>query len=204
MKNILTILFAVFFIQGCNGPTQTTIPNEPAKPVEPAPTPEPEPTPVPVPAPVPVNPLCPTSDIEMAMSAIGPGGEVTFTFRKGCAFTPADPMKKLKLIDVSQVNCAACVQNHPIFLKLAKDVGAVCEPMTMYIDRDRAMVLKHVEDDGGSSVEIGLDTGRLHSKALKNRYTPTTYVINEQGAVVYSYVGVLPATQISKIKAICK
>ena len=197
MVSVLFLLPVLFF-SACIGPDKSgdvpSVPQQPPAPIEqPAPPAPPVPPTPPPPVPTEPNPMCVDIEILKADKSV----------YVGCAVSPAE-QKKFVLVDVSQVNCGACIQNYPIFVKLAKDIESVANSRTIYLDRDKQMVVDYVKQNPQffGNEEVGLDVERKQSKLLKIKYTPTMFVLDEKGVILFSSVGVLTSKNIADIKKV--
>jgi len=123
------------------------------------------------------------------------------TIYTGCSVAPEDG-KKFTVIDVSSTTCGACIENFPIWAEFVKEIEEVATVRTILIDRKKKAILDYVAaHPDWFQEEVGLDIAMDQSEVLKLRYTPTMFVIDETGTIVYRSVGVLTKKNKADIKA---
>jgi peroxiredoxin len=102
------------------------------------------------------------------------------------------------LLEFFQTNCSYCRENFPNVVAAEKEAGDKAVIRHIGIDRSEADLRKFADEH--SDVSVVLDNNRLAKKAYEIRGTPTTYIIDASGKIVYHHEGVWEDSEKVKIR----
>ncbi|MBF0360943.1 MAG: TlpA family protein disulfide reductase [Oligoflexia bacterium] len=111
--------------------------------------------------------------------------------------------KKYILLEFMSITCGPCVGNLPNLQKLNndRDLSAVAEIRMISIDRNQKLVMDFLNKNRSKiDYSFSLDLLREAMKAYKITATPTTFIVDENGIVIYKHLGSYDEEIMSEIK----
>ncbi len=142
---------------------------------------------------------------DLAQSGIALNHLMTDSTEKIQDLTVVPKGQKFTMLEFFQTTCSACIENRPNFIKLSKELSNVATFKLVGIDRkETALRAFYQTIKSEFSFPYVLDNSRIATKSFAVSVTPTSFIIDENGKILYKHEGVFGADDIQQIKEILK
>lgn len=112
---------------------------------------------------------------------------------------------KFTVLEFFQTTCSACIENRPTFVNLSKTYSSVATFKLVGLDRKETALrdfynIIRIEFD----FPYVLDHLRVATKAFGVVATPTSFIVNQQGQIVFKHEGTFEDGDLQAIREILK
>ncbi len=112
---------------------------------------------------------------------------------------------KFTVLEFFQTTCSACIENRPAFINLGERFSAVATFKYVGLDRkEKALRDFYTLIKGEFDFPYVLDHLRVVTKAFGIVATPTSFIVNQQGQIVFKHEGTFEAGDLQAIQEILK
>lgn len=109
--------------------------------------------------------------------------------------------KQFVILNVSQINCGACREFEPAFKQLANQTQNVATSREIIRDRNGQAIDQHIRSImSGATQDFAYDVDRSAGNALGTRVTPTIFVLDASGKVLFRQEGSLDQRGLARVK----
>lgn len=135
-----------------------------------------------------------------AMDQFNPATGKTYN---GCISQGVDGAE-FAIVEFSQVNCGACRENMPGLSRLASETRGFATSRDVVLDRNKAAIDQYIERNKSllMPLHVGYDLNRAGARGFGVTATPTIFVVDADGKILYKHVGVMSQGDISEIKSL--
>lgn len=108
--------------------------------------------------------------------------------------------KRYIMLEFMSIYCRPCIANMPVAKQLSQIISDTTTVKTIIIDRNIPKVMEFIdENESELSFPILLDAKRELARAFKMKYTPTTFILDENGEIIYKHIGMFDQEAVEKI-----
>jgi thiol-disulfide isomerase/thioredoxin len=112
---------------------------------------------------------------------------------------------KLVMLEFFQTTCGACTENRPQFIALSKEFAQTTTFKYVGLDRKEKVLREFYEAIKAEfSFPYVLDNNRLGQLAFTVRATPTSFIVDENGKVLFKHEGTFESSDLQIIREILK
>lgn len=113
--------------------------------------------------------------------------------------------RKFTVLEFFQTTCSACIENRPAFIKLSKQFSNVATFKLVGLDRkEKALRDFYSTIRNEFDFPYVLDHQRIATKAFGVVATPTSFIVNEVGQIVFKHEGTFGTSDLQTIQEILK
>lgn len=113
--------------------------------------------------------------------------------------------QKFTMLEFFQTTCGACVENRPAFIALSNEFAKTTSFKLVGIDRkETALRDFYAKIKSEFSFPYVLDNNRIATKAYAVKATPTAFIIDENGKIVFKHEGTFEPEDLQTIREILK
>ncbi len=113
--------------------------------------------------------------------------------------------QKLTVLEFFQTTCGACIENRPNFIALSNEFANTATFKLVGLDRKESALRAFYETIKSEfSFPYVLDNSRLATKAFGVVATPTSFIVDESGHILFKHEGTFEAADLQKIRDILK
>ena len=115
-----------------------------------------------------------------------------------------DSAKGPVLLDFFSTTCSYCVRDMPKVAAFAEEISGVATVRIIGLDRDESRIRAYhsANRELFTGMDMAIDKGREVSRAFVIEATPTYFLIDAQGKIVFKNVGTLEDAELAQIRAL--
>ena len=112
---------------------------------------------------------------------------------------------KVTVLEFFATTCSACTENLPFISQIQSELSDKADFKLVGIDRNESLVTNYIQKYSDmQKFQVVFDSQRQASKAYALKYTPTTFVISEEGKVLFKYIGVFEPETMDQLRQVLR
>jgi hypothetical protein len=120
-----------------------------------------------------------------------------------CPLSPARPEHAFVAVEVMSVFCSACLENLPNIRTLQAEFGNRATVRFLSLDSSESLVTQYMQRQGGSvTAPVAVDIRQAFRRDLNVTATPTFFIFNRDGRLLYRHLGTFSAATLAEVRGI--